>query len=237
MRLIQFSFYCLFIFLFSACTTSTFKKRTLSGGPSEVLNEGMEKICLSGEGKGRFSFRGERQSFQLESLLDKKRRLWSTSYHFPLHGEESLFLNYKQALKGDIGLEGSLYKKLLRDIDNLEAKKELEVLFHTFFLKFGHFLAIYENQSSLDCIPVERLEKVVRGQCFYGPQKKSFIWEASNKNFTFSFPLNKKSDLFILHFSREKKEFFSKWTAILKKRIENSFHFKVETYMVDCIKS
>lgn len=243
MRLMQFSFYCLLILLFSSCTSSAFKKRSLSGKSSQILNKGMEKICLSGEGKGRISLRGERQSFQFESLLNRAKKLWATSYHFPLHGEESLFLNYNQAFKGGIGLEGSLYQKLISDMDNLEAKQELEELFYTFFLKLGQFLEIYENlqfspsQSTLECIPEERFERKVRGQCLYGPHKDSFIWETSKESFTFSFPLNKRGDLFNLHFNREKKEFFSKWTASLKKGDENGFNFKVETYIVDCVRS
>ena len=51
-------------------------------------------------------------------FLNKGKKSWTVAYHFPLHGEERLVLGYKEALAGEIEVEGSLYKKLIDDTLN-----------------------------------------------------------------------------------------------------------------------
>ncbi|MEE2744702.1 MAG: hypothetical protein VYD54_12385 [Bdellovibrionota bacterium] len=207
----------------------------------ELMKEGIKKVCLSGEGRGRFSFQDEKQSFQYESFLNKGKKSWTVAYHFPLHGEERLVLGYKEALAGDIEVEGSLYKKLIDDTADEVAREKVKNLFRVFFLKFGHFLEIYDefqrfgSRSELECLPEVRDEGRVRGQCFYGPKNETVLWEVSKENFHFSFPFHNGDHLFSLHFDRERKSYFSKWTGFLQKKSNRSFRFKVEKYITECV--
>ena len=92
-----------------------FKRRNLESNSLDLLKSGLSKVCLSGEGRGRFYIQGERQTFSFESLVDLNKKRLDVSYHFPFHGEEGLSIFYKEALKDQINYQGSLFGRIEKE--------------------------------------------------------------------------------------------------------------------------
>ena len=60
----------IFLLVTGCSTTKQFKRRDLKKSSIELVKEGLGKVCLSGEGRGRFYSNGERQTFSFESFLN-----------------------------------------------------------------------------------------------------------------------------------------------------------------------
>ena len=205
-----------------------------------MLKNGLSKVCLSGEGKGRFYTEGERQTFSFESLLDTKNKKLNISYHFPFHGEEGLSIIYKDALKGAVAYQGSLFDRIKSE-DLKGGSGGLRGFFSPYVTKLGHFLFFFNSfkeakhfDSSIRCGKASREKGVVRGECVYGADGKSFDWETSVNHFSFYFNLSNHRGVLRLRFDREKEKFFSKWTTSFDAHDYMGIPLKIEKYMSLC---
>ena len=226
------------IALFSSCSTTKFKRRNLENSAFDLLKDGLTKVCLSGEGKGRFYVEGEKQTFSFESLLSYDRERLDISYHFPFHGEEGLSIFYKDAMKGQVTYKGSLFDRLERGQKG--RAMDLKNFFSPYFGKLGQFLILLRSFKQKDlaglvrCYEASRERSLIKGRCTYGPLSKVFLWETSTNHFSFLFDLPSQDGFLRLVFNREKEKIFSKWIIAFIAHGQNGMPLKIEKYITSC---
>jgi len=223
-----------------SCSTTKFKKRNLESGPLDLLKSGLSKVCLSGEGRGRFYFVDERQTFSFESLLDNAKKRLDISYHFPFHGEEGLSIFYKEALKEQITYQGSLFERIKKE-GRKDGGEKLRGFFAPYVTKLGQFLFLFNSFKDTDffddfvrCHKGPRQKGLVKGECFYGSRNRSFRWETSLDHFSFFYDLSGQKGRLGLIFDREKENFFSKWTISFYANDQKGIPLKIEKYVTSC---
>ncbi len=183
-------------FLLSSCSFfSTSKKiSTIS-----KLKEGLEKVCLSAEGKGRIQYSGTKYVFALESLLEDE--LWSLGLQIPAYGEEILRFDWSKADKNQVRILGSFFRRLKIQSRNIPNGKQQIKLLKQYILKLGLFLKLKSLAST------EKLNNLCRvdqansfeesGVCKIGKSEIKFIFK--DQHLYFDFVLGKKNlrlDLF-----------------------------------------
>ena len=222
------------------CSTTKFKKRNLEAGSLDLLKSGLSKVCLSGEGRGRFYSADERKTFSFESLLDTGKKKLDISYHFPFHGEEGLSIFYKEALKEQITYQGSLFERIKKEVRK-DGGENLRGFFSPYVTKLGQFLFLFNSFKNTDyfddfvrCHKEPRQKGLIKGECSYGSMNRSFIWETSLDHFSFRYDLPSQKGSLRLIFDREKENFFSKWTISFYASSQEAMPLKIEKYITSC---
>lgn len=92
------------LLLLTSCATN----RLTSNFKNEV-----EKICLSGVGKGRLHVGGHKYVFSYESALETEQEKWSLSMDFPMRNPELLEISWNE--EGESKLNTSIDQKIMRE--------------------------------------------------------------------------------------------------------------------------
>ena len=238
--IIKVYFFVVLFLLISGCSTKKFKRRNLEDKSFDLLKSGLSKVCLSGEGRGRFYTKSERQTFSFESLLDLSTKRLDVSYHFPFHGEEGLSIFYKEALKEQINYKGSLFDRIKKESQKGE-EKDFRSFFSPYMKKLGEFLFLLNSfkeakyfDTFVRCTELSRGNGLVEGECVYEPLSHSFSWETSINHFSFYFGFLSRKGGLKLTFDREKEKFFSKWTLSFYTYSQDERPLTIEKYMTSC---
>jgi len=100
------------LFLIACSQTPSVDKLT-------ALEDHLQAICLTSEGKGRIGAGSKRYLFSYESLLQSDKRVWALSFNVPLRGEETYLINWRDELNPKAS--GSLHQMILTQVHNKEA--------------------------------------------------------------------------------------------------------------------
>ena len=150
------------------------------------IKESLESICLSAEGRGRLHYKGDRNSFDFESLLDRLKKKWTLALHINFHGEEKFELSWAQYDK--ITPKGIFFK----GIKSLEKKvdKRRKSLWYLVD-NLGKFLKFYgdknwKNKKNISCKTKKRSKKRLKGSC--SNSSLQFDWISKNDQLIINFP-------------------------------------------------
>ena len=116
----------LIFLIFVGCSATPPKQLT-----QDIVSE-MQKVCLSGEGKGQLDVGGSKYSFSYESMWEREENRWSLGLDFPLQDQQilTLDLNNKKSQ-----LEGGLAEKILKENDDVDPKR-----LNVFLVKWSEFI-------------------------------------------------------------------------------------------------
>ncbi len=203
-----------------------------------MFQDSLQKLCLSGSGKGRLTFLSGRYSFSYESLLESKIHNWTLALDVPMLGQELFKLSYQHADKGEIIASGNFYKRLQKDAaQEQKSNYQLELL-DSYLGGYARFLKWYEaffnDRASFfkSCTITDQNE--ISGQCsFWGEQ---LVWSIVDANLVLSFPL-KNEDRFVFEAEKLNKNYFQQQKMSLKEKAKpNSGRtsLQIELYQSSC---
>ncbi len=99
----------------ATCSCSILQKRkslSLSKPVNELLQQQLNQICFSAEGRGRIQQDNHKYLFNYEALLDSPLKKWSVAVEIPFHGEKLLHFNFGAKRQ----ISGSFYRELQHNL-------------------------------------------------------------------------------------------------------------------------
>lgn len=158
----------------------------------------------------------KRHSFDYESLLDVKKDQWILTFQIPLYGEEVFFLDYRDAYKGPVKVNGSFYNKIkqrhskyyasAKSLKLLEKHIEMLAIFFKFYTQ--HKKKLLPKKL---CSRGKQTNGKYRGICKILEINRRFVWklDTNSDDFTIDFKLSKNRhfivkalDLYFDHYKR-----------------------------------
>ena len=96
---------------------ASFKKRAPLAEVSNInLQNHLKKIaqtfCFSGEGRARVFHEEKKYLVSYSSMLSNEIKQWGVGFDVPLHGEETLVLNWEKWPKETLTVAGSFYERM-----------------------------------------------------------------------------------------------------------------------------
>jgi hypothetical protein len=125
----------------------------------DTLEQEVGALCMSSAGRGRLTFQQNRHLFTYESLFLRERRAWRYAVYFPLQGEQSLLLSWKEETGSAAQLRGPLARWLENEL-KLEGREHWARQWDDFSLGLGSLLrtlsdptsnCIYESEGLWNC--------------------------------------------------------------------------------------
>jgi hypothetical protein len=159
--------------MLTSCSSLFEKKERLE---FKSFSDGWNRICLSGDGKGRLKYGKNRYSFSYEMLLKKKLEKWLIGMNFPMHGEEVLSVSFSNIFKTEeADVKGGFIDRIYSDLEIKKGGKKTKQLLDSLFLDIGNFLAIY-NSNILENKRYRIIENKSSSGSVRKKHKKQFSW-------------------------------------------------------------
>lgn len=138
------------LIFFVSC--SSFKKRK---PPVELSNEIVQAqlkkvaqtLCFSGEGRARVFHEEKKYLVSYSSLLSNEKKQWGVGFELPMHGEETLTLNWEKWPNDVLVVAGSFYERI-RAVDHSDFSQEFQANFWQQIFNFINLIEYLKNNLS-----------------------------------------------------------------------------------------
>lgn len=108
----------------------------------DALEQLSQRLCFSGNGKGRISTDQNRTVFQYEAQLDQEKNQWKLAMNFPLHPEERLDFYWREHPKTQ-QVEGRFKGRIIRQWQMQGEQKKEQENFRRSWPEFQRLMALF----------------------------------------------------------------------------------------------
>lgn len=108
----------------------------------DALEQLSQRLCFSGQGKGRISADQNRTVFQYEAQLDQEKNQWKLAMNFPMHPEERLDFYWRQHPETD-RVEGRFKGRIIRQWQMQGEQKKEQISFRRSWPEFQRLMALF----------------------------------------------------------------------------------------------
>lgn len=141
------------LFCFALASCSTFKKRSPMAAVNPIdlqshLKKVAETFCFSGEGRARVFHEEKKYLVSYSSMLNQEIKQWGVGFEVPLHGEETLVLNWENWPKQPLTIAGSFYERL-QNVEKTEFDQKFQENFWNQIFYFINYIEYLKNHPSL----------------------------------------------------------------------------------------
>lgn len=143
--------------VFTACSSLNKKRSEPVLVPDIELKNQLKKVaqtlCFSGEGRARVFHEEKKYLVSYSSMLNNEIKQWGVGFEVPLHGEETLVLNWEKWPKETLIVAGSFYERL-QNVEKTEFSQDFQENFWNQIFYFINFIEFLKDHPSL----VQKLE-------------------------------------------------------------------------------
>ncbi len=214
------------IVILSVFGCATKKLRVIDyDNPRKEFANAMNRICLSSLGKGRLISNDKSYGFRFENRLQFDKKEWLVEISIPLYGEENLQIYYKNALKKNGKIKGSIYNKIKKELLS-KSHTDDRKLIDNYFNNIAMFLELYDQyihsvQTASDgaCFFTKNDVKAIRGVCNKSKAQAIFVWKLTDESLIIEQAvLDKNNQKFSIIFSNDDGDVYRNIKASLSNK-------------------